>query len=76
MPTKNIFAGCGSRATFVNLVYSKLMTREFLTYADVLASYYQRPNGYYNTYSCGKEEGYGELKKAFSFWPMCIGRNK
>ena len=65
MTTKNIFAGFGLRTEFVNRIYSELMKRNFLTYADVLASYYGRPKGYYDKVSCNSEVGYGELKKAF-----------
>ena len=65
MTTKNIFAGFGLRTEFVNRIYSELMKRDFLTYADVLASYYGRPQGYYDKISCNSEVGYGELKKAF-----------
>lgn len=65
MATKNIFAGYGLRTEFVNRIYNELMKRNFLTYADVLTSYYGRPQGYYDTISCNSEVGYGELKKAF-----------
>lgn len=65
MSTKNIFAGFGIRAEFVNLIYRELMKREFVSYADVLASYCGRPKGYYNKIACNSEPGYGELKKAF-----------
>ena len=65
MPTKNIFAGFGLRTEFVNRIYNELMKRNFLTYADVLAAYYGRPQGYYDKISCNSEVGYGELKKAF-----------
>lgn len=65
MPTKNIFAGFGLRTEFVNRIYNDLMKRSFLTYADVLAAYYGRPQGYYDKISCNSEVGYGELKKAF-----------
>ena len=47
MTTKNIFAGFGTRAEFVNLIYRELMKREFVSYADVLALYCDRPKGYY-----------------------------
>ena len=36
MATKNIFAGKGVRITFVNLLYNKLMKREFVTLADIM----------------------------------------
>jgi len=65
MPTKNIFAGFGLRTEFVNRIYNELMKRNFLTYADILAAYYGRPQGYYDKISCNSEVGYGELKKAF-----------
>ena len=65
MPTKNIFAGFGLRSEFVNLIYNELMKRNFVSYADVLALYYKRPKGYYDSYACNCEPGYGELKKAF-----------
>ena len=47
MPTKNIFAGFSARSKFVKLIYSELMKREFVSYADVLALYCERPKGYY-----------------------------
>ena len=65
MPTKNIFAGFGVRSEFVNLIYSELMKREFVSYADILALYCNRPKGYYDKMACNSEPGYGELKKAF-----------
>jgi len=65
MHTKNIFAGSGIRSGFVNLVYSELMKREFVSYTDILALYCKRPKGYYDMMACNREPGYGELKKAF-----------
>lgn len=65
MPTKNIFAGFGVRSEFVNLIYSELMKREFVSYPDILALYCKRPKGYYEKIACNTEPGYGELKKAF-----------
>ena len=65
MSTKNIFAGFGVRSEFVNLIYSELMKREFVSYADILAIYCKRPKGYYDKMACNSEPGYGELKKAF-----------
>lgn len=87
MATKSIFAGYGIRSEFVNLIYTELMKREFVSYADVLALYCGRSKGYYNTISCNSEPGYGELKKAFpdvlkaleKVCPDCIednGQNK
>ena len=65
MPTKNIFAGFGIRSEFVNLIYTELMKREYVSYTDVLALYCGRPKGYYKMIACYSEPGYGELKKAF-----------
>ena len=65
MPSKNIFAGFGVRSEFVNLIYTELMKRDFVSYADVLALYCGRPKGYYDKMACNSEPGYGELKKAF-----------
>ena len=83
MSTKNIFAGFGLRSEFVNLIYNELMKRDFVSYADVLALYYKRPQGYYDSYACNSEPGYGELKKAFpevlkalnKAFPGCIKDN-
>ncbi len=83
MPTKNIFAGFGARSEFVNLIYSELMKRDFVSYADILALYCDRPKGYYEKVACNSEPGYGELKKAFpevlkaleKVCPGCIGNN-
>ena len=83
MPTKNIFAGFGARSEFVNLIYSELMKRDFVNYADILALYCDRPKGYYEKVACNSEPGYGELKKAFpevlkaleKVCPGCIGNN-
>ena len=60
-----IFAGFGARSEFVNLIYTELMKREFVSYADILAIYCKRPKGYYEKKTCNSEPGYGELKKAF-----------
>ena len=65
MLAKSIFAGFGVRSEFVNLVYMELMKRKFVSYADILAIYCHRPNGYYDKMACNSEPGYGELKKAF-----------
>ena len=65
MATKNIFAGTGTKTTFVNIIYGELMKREFVTLADILCIYHKREKGYYEKMSCCSETGYGELKKAF-----------
>ena len=83
MVTKNIFAGFGLRTEFVHRIYAELMKRDFVTYADILASYHERPKDYYVKISCSSESGYGELKKAFpdvlralrEYDPACIEDN-
>lgn len=83
MTTKNIFAGSGLRTVFVNLIYNELMKRKFLTYADVLASYYGRPKDYYDRVAYKSAVGFGELRKAFpevvkalkAYDPNCIVDN-
>lgn len=65
MRTKNIFAGFGIRSEFVNLIYSELLKRKFVSYVDILALYCGRPKEYYEKIACNSEPGYGELKKAF-----------
>jgi hypothetical protein len=65
MMKNNIFAGSGARSAFVNLIYTELMKRDFVSYADILALYCGRPKGYYTKMVCNGEPGYGELKKAF-----------
>jgi len=83
MPNKNIFAGFGARSEFVNLIYTELMKREFVSYADILAIYCKRSKGYYEKKACNSEPGYGELKKAFpevlkaleKTFPGCIEDN-
>lgn len=66
MPTKNIFAGFGVRSEFVNLIYTELMKREFVSYADILALYCGRPKGYYDKMACNSEPGYGENLEVIS----------
>ena len=59
------------------------MERRFLTYPDILISYYRRPIGYYEKISYNTETGYGELRKAFpevlkalrEYDPHCIEDN-
>ena len=46
MATKNIFAGTGTKTTFVNIIYGELMKREFVTLADILCIDHKREKGY------------------------------
>lgn len=61
----NIFAGIGIKSQFVKLIYQELMKRDFVSLTDILVIYYKKDKDYYKRFSCSKEIGYGELKKAF-----------
>lgn len=63
MPTKNIFAGFGVRSEFVNLIYTELMKREFVSYSDVLALFFDMSKDYNDKYN--SVIGYDKQKKAF-----------
>ena len=86
MPTKNIFAGIGVRTAFVNLLYSELMKREFVTLADVMCLKRRYPKGFYDhnpKATLSREKYYNDLKKASSdlikvlqqAYPGCIEDN-
>ena len=62
---KNIFAGIGIKAQFVNLIYLELMKGDWVTLTDILRLYYNRNKSYYQNHTPTSEVGYGELKKAF-----------
>lgn len=69
MATKNTFAGTGVRTTFVNILYEQLMTREFVTLADIMCIKRRCPKGFYDNNpkaTLSKEMYYGDLKKASS----------
>ena len=65
MLTKSIFAGFGARSRFVKLIYTELMKREFVGYADIMGLYHNRPKDYYKAKALCNETGFGELRKAF-----------
>lgn len=84
MKTKNIFYNSESYVSlFVISVYNHLMTRQFVSYADILASFHHKDVSYYDTHTLGKEDQYADLKKAFpivlnelqSKIPGCIVNN-
>ena len=73
MINHNIFYGVGSRSRYAKLIYSRLMSREWINYAEVLAEdvkgkpeEYQYKRSYIRTYN--------ELKKAFMDVRKAIGR--
>lgn len=65
MTTKNIFAGMGKKAVFVNLIYKELMKREFVANIDILCLYFRRDKSYYNNHTYSGDKIYIQLKKAF-----------
>ena len=61
MNKDNLFDGEGARPHFATYAYKRLMSRKWITYADVMADYLPKPmSGQIS--SCEK---YGELRKAF-----------
>ena len=66
MPTKNIFAGMGKKAVFVNLIYKELMKRDFVANIDILCLYFRRDKSYYDNHTYSGDKIYIQLKKAFS----------
>ena len=65
MVTKSIFAGVSIRTSFVYIVYEELMTRQYVTYADVLSKYLDNNKLDFNSVVLGVGKGYGQLRKAF-----------
>lgn len=67
MPTKNIFAGVSTRASFVLIIYEELMKREFVSYTDVLrlSDFLGNNKIDFQKKILSASKGYGELKKAF-----------
>ena len=63
MTTKNIFAGMGKKAVFVNLIYKELMKREFVANIDILCLYFRRDKSYYNNHTYSGDKIYIQLKK-------------
>lgn len=60
MARNNIFDGHGSRASFALATYERLMSREWVTYADVMSDCWRN-----DSLPVSYCPGYGELKKAF-----------
>ena len=67
MPTKNIFAGVSTRASFVQIIYKELMKREFVSYIDVLklSDFLGNDKIDFKKKILSTSKGYGQLKKAF-----------
>lgn len=67
MPTKNIFAGGSTRASFVLIIYKELMKRKFVSYIDVLklSDFLGNDKIDFKKIALSTSKGYGQLKKAF-----------
>ena len=65
MQNKNIFDSSKDIGRFINIIYKLLISRQYVSYTDVLSVRYRREAGYYVKYSSRSEKGYGQLKKAF-----------
>lgn len=67
----NLFDGESYRAEFAQIIYRQLMSRRWVTYADIMAERLGRPNGELpaNLSNC---DGYGELKKTVGFVKKAI----
>lgn len=62
MNKDNLFDGDSLKAQFSRIVYKRLMSRKWITYANVMADYLPKPM--YSQISSYPKE-YGELRKAF-----------
>lgn len=72
MKRQNLFDGDSYKAQFAIITYRRLISRRWVTYADIMAEYLRldSPNDLpYNLSNC---EGYGELKKIFGTLKQAI----
>ena len=65
MMRNNIFDGESYYAMFAQVTYKRLMTREWVTYADIMADYLGLKSFKELTCNVSNCDNYGELKKAF-----------
>lgn len=65
MLLKNLFEGESYRALFAQVTYKWLMSRKWVTYADVMADYLGLKSAKELTCNVSNCDNYGELKKAF-----------
>ena len=67
MAPSNIFDGDSYHAIFARLIYKRLQSRKWFTYADIMAEYMML--GIAKNLSCNVSncDNYGELKKAFRY---------
>lgn len=65
MKTNNIFEGDSYHALFAQVTYKRLMSRKWVTYADIMAEYLGLSYSKELTCNVSNCDNYGELKKAF-----------
>ena len=65
MAKELLFDGVGARPLFAKYAYKRLMSREWITYADVMADYLLLESSALLPQSVSKCDDYGELRKAF-----------
>lgn len=65
MLRKNLFDGESYHAMFAQVTYRWLMSRKWVTYADIMAEYLGLNSSKELTCNVSNCEGYGELKKVF-----------
>lgn len=66
MTRNNIFDGDSFYAIFAGITYKRLMSRRWVTYADIMAEYVSLDSAQKLSCAVTKYDNYGELKKAFS----------
>ena len=65
MTRRNFFDGESYHAMFSQVTYKWLMSRKWVTYADIMADYLGLKSSKELTYNVSNCDNYGELKKAF-----------
>ncbi len=72
MPRQNLFDGDSCFAAFALATYKRLLSREWITYADVMADCMMKGSAKDLPAGVSKCDNYGELKKAFPAVCMAI----
>ena len=65
MSRQNLFDGESYHAMFAQVTYKRLMSRKWVTYADIMADYLGLKSSKELTCNVSNCDNYGELKKAF-----------
>ena len=67
MTRNNLFDGESYHAMFAQVTYKRLMSRKWVTYADIMAEYLGLNSSKELTCNVSNCDNYGELKKAFRY---------